>query len=110
VASAPRVIGKVDIDLEVDPPPDVVVEIDVTHESLRKFSIYAALGVPEIWRYDTAQRRVSFHALAGGVYEEIAQSRSFEGLTPDALGVALEQSKTDGQTAALRAFRHQWRR
>jgi Uma2 family endonuclease len=109
VASAPRVIGKVDIDLEVDPPPDLVVEIDVTHESLRKFAIYAALGVPEIWRYDTAQRRVSFHGLAGGAYEEIPQSRFFEGLTPGAIGAALEQSKTEGQTVALRTFRERWR-
>jgi Uma2 family endonuclease len=109
VATAERIIGKRQIDLEVDPPPDVVVEIDVTHESLRKFVIYAALSVPEIWRYDTAQCRVSFYQLAGEAYNEIPQSRFFPGLTPAALGAALEQSKTDGQTAALRTFRRQWR-
>jgi len=105
VASAGRIIGKREIDLEVDPPPDIVVEIDVTHESLRKFGIYAALGVPEIWRYDEDQRRMSFHGLTGGAYQEISESRFFEGLTPDVLGAALEQSVTEGQTTALSSFR-----
>jgi Uma2 family endonuclease len=49
VQNAARMIGKRRIDLETDPPPDVVVEIDLSHESSSKFPIYAALGVPEIW-------------------------------------------------------------
>ena len=52
VQNAPYMIGKRKIDLEVDPPPDVVVEIDVSNESTAKFPIYAALDVPEIWLYD----------------------------------------------------------
>src|SRR5207253_251827 len=52
VANAARIIGRRTIDLEVDPPPDIAVEIDTTNESLSKFSIYSALRVPEIWRYD----------------------------------------------------------
>src|SRR5438445_836710 len=63
VAQAERIIGRRKIDLESDPPPDVVVEIETTNESLMKFPIYAALGVPEIWRYDG--RQTQFYALAG---------------------------------------------
>jgi Uma2 family endonuclease len=37
--------------LAVDPPPDLVIEVDITRSSLDKFPIYAALGVPEVWRY-----------------------------------------------------------
>ena len=107
VARADRIIGKRQIDLERDPPPDVVVEIDVTNESLSKFPIYAALAVPEIWRYDS--QRVRFYELAGDGYREMPESRFFAGLTPTALGAALERSKTEGQTVALRAFRQQWR-
>ncbi|MBO0719619.1 MAG: Uma2 family endonuclease, partial [Blastocatellia bacterium] len=40
------------LDFRVDPPPDIVVEIDIHHSSVAKLPIYAALGVPEIWRYD----------------------------------------------------------
>src|SRR5439155_11054154 len=52
IGNAERIIGRRKIDLESDPPPDVAVEIDTTNESLSKFPIYAALGVPEIWRYN----------------------------------------------------------
>jgi Uma2 family endonuclease len=52
VQNAILVGTKDEIDFNNDPPPDVVVEIDLHHESLSKFPIYAALGVPEIWRYD----------------------------------------------------------
>jgi Uma2 family endonuclease len=41
-----------------DPPPDIIVEIDVTNESLSKFPTYAALGVPEIWWYKGTQVRM----------------------------------------------------
>jgi Uma2 family endonuclease len=40
------------IDLNVDPPPDLVVEVDISRSSLNRQGIYAALGVPEIWRFD----------------------------------------------------------
>ena len=43
---------KIDLDCTVDPPPDLAVEIDVTSRSLDRQSIYAALGVPELWRCD----------------------------------------------------------
>jgi Uma2 family endonuclease len=102
VANAFRVVGKREFDLEVDPPPDVVLEIDITHDSFSKFPIYAALRVPEIWDYDG--RTMRFHELTGDNYREISHSL-FPGLTPALLAQALEQNKTDGRTAALRAFR-----
>src|SRR5262245_30255814 len=43
VANADRVSGKVELDMEIDPAPDIVVEIDITNESFSKFSIYAAV-------------------------------------------------------------------
>lgn len=107
VANADRVIGKRHIDLEADPAPDIVVEIDIANESLGKFAIYAALLVREIWRYDG--ETMHFHQLAGDAYREISESPSFPGLTPDLLANAVAQSKTEGQSAALRAFRQRWR-
>jgi Uma2 family endonuclease len=108
VTNAARIIGKSHhIDLESDPPPDIVVEIDVTSQTLGKFGIYAALLVPEIWRHDRTTFR--FYELVGHDYHEIAESRALPGLTPTMLASALEQSVTDGQTAALRAFRERCR-
>jgi Uma2 family endonuclease len=102
VQNAARIIGRRRIDLTVDPPPDLVVEIDTTNESLSKFPIYAALGVLEIWRYDG--RAAQFFQLAGTGYEEIRQSRAFPMLTAGVLTEYIELSKTEGQSAALDAF------
>ena len=103
VANAHRVIGRRRIDLDVDPPPDVVVEIDITNESLSKFPIYAALGVPEIWRYDGA--RVQMFTLSGDRYVSANESRFFPALSCSILTEFLDASKTHGQTEALRRFR-----
>jgi Uma2 family endonuclease len=108
VANARQVIGKRTIDLDVDPPPDLVVEIDITNESLRKQPTYAALKVREIWRYDG--ETMSFHELMGSDYQPIAMSISFPGVTPKMLTEALAESRLAGQTAALIAFRQRVRR
>jgi Uma2 family endonuclease len=50
IQHAADVRGNTEIDLHSDPPPDLVIEIDITHPSLDKLPLYAALGVPEVWR------------------------------------------------------------
>src|SRR5437868_5083023 len=81
VQSASQVIGKRRINLVTDPPPDVVVEIDLSSHSLSKFPIYAALGVPEIWRYDG--KTAHFYQLVGESYEAIQHSIAFPILTAE---------------------------
>src|SRR4028119_1681676 len=63
--------GKKRIDLSVDPPPDLAIEIDIT--SRTKFKNYEALGVPELWRYNG--RKLQINVLHAGKYVE---SRSEE--------------------------------
>ena len=100
--NAARVIGKRRIVLDADPPPDVVLEVDTTNESLPKFPIYVALGVPEIWRYDG--QHVYFYRLSGEGYESMESSLAFPSLSAQDLTQYMEQSKTEGQTTALTAF------
>jgi Uma2 family endonuclease len=69
-----RVRGKPRIDLYVDPPPGLVIEVEITSPSLDKFPIYARLGVREVWRYDGT--RASIFVLEVGEYAE-AGERSF---------------------------------
>ena len=107
VRNAEKIIGKREIDLESDPPPDIVVEIDTTNESLSKFPIYAALGVPEIWRYNG--KHTQFYELTGRSYAEISESRFLPGLTTELLTESLDLSKTQGQRKALTAFRRRFR-
>ena len=91
----------------MDPPPDLVVEIEVTNDSRSKFPIYSTFGVPEIWRYEAGANRVLMYELRGTVYAEILSSRSFPILTANALAGFIDRSKAHGQKAALAAFR-QW--
>jgi Uma2 family endonuclease len=105
VENAKRIIGKGDIDLAKDPPPDIIVEVDVSHQSTSKLSFYSAIGVPEIWRYD--ERQVRILHLVDGRYVEMPSSLTFPVLTDKVLTDALEQSKSKGQSAALLTFR-QW--
>ncbi len=52
IANEARVRFHKKIDLSVDPPPDLAIEVDVSRSSVNKAAIYAALGVPEFWRFD----------------------------------------------------------
>jgi Uma2 family endonuclease len=105
VQNASRVIGTSDLDLDKDPPPDVTAEIDVSHVSTTKLVVYAAMKVPEVWRYDGAVSRMVFAHLTEAGYVEIASSRAFPLLTSATLTDFLEKGKKEGQTATLRTFR-----
>ena len=52
VQTAATIGNRIELDFSIDPPPDMVVEVDIHHDSTDNDAIYAALGVPEIWRYD----------------------------------------------------------
>lgn len=93
--------GRDRIDLTVDPPPDLVLEIDITNAS--NASIYAALGVTELWRHDG--ERLYIYTLEDGEYLE-SDSQSFPGweLTRS-LPEYIEIAKQDGETSAVRRFR-----
>ena len=99
--------GKSRIDLTVDPPPDLVIEVDITSPSLDKLPIYARLGVPEVWRYDG--RKVSILILDGEGYAESARSATLVPLTSEILSRFVEESKTLERRAWMRKVR-EWAR
>ena len=103
VQNAARIIGKTDLDLTKDPPPDIVVEVDRTSSSLNRFAIYARLGVPEIWRLHG--ETVKFHLLENDAYTESSHSRAFPFVTSDAFSRFLAQSLKEGERLAAKAFR-----
>lgn len=97
------VIGnRIKIDFSTDPPPDVAVEVDIHHDSQSKSSIYAALGVPEIWRFDG--QKLSIHLLHGKDYVEAPQSQALPILTSQALTEFLIRLPKDGESQTLLAF------
>jgi Uma2 family endonuclease len=97
-----RVRGR-KIRLPEDPPPDLVIESDHTNSSLNKHYIYAALGVPELWRY--AKKTLQIYVLVEGQYQLSDRSLAFPCLPVSEVPVLIERSKEIGQRATVRLFR-----
>ena len=93
------------IDLNRDPPPDLVIEIDITSSSINRMELYASLGVPELWRYDGS--RLIFYQLEGQEYLEREVSPHFPFLSPSEIMGFVETQKDVGETSMIRGFR-QW--
>jgi len=107
IANAHRMAGRRRLDLRTDPPPDLAVEVDVSHSSLDRLGIYAALQVPEVWRLDGST--LTFHVLeAGGAYATPATSRSFPFLTPADLLRFLELARQAGDENAVELQFRTW--
>lgn len=102
IQSAPAIGNRIQIDFAVDPPPDVVVEVDIHHDSRDKFSIYAALGVPEIWRYDGQE--LTIHSLQEDQYIKVERSLALPMLSGGALTDFLALLPKDGESQTLVAF------
>ncbi len=90
-----RVRGKTHLGLSVDPPPDLVVEIDITSPSLNKLPIYARIGTPEVWRYDGT--RVTILRLEGAEYVKVAQSAALPPLSGEILTRFVREGKALGR-------------
>jgi Uma2 family endonuclease len=89
IKNAAKVGGLKKIDLNTSPPPDLVVEIDMSHSRMDKLDLYAAIGVPEFWRL----RRDGLEAfsLTDGVYTAIEASVVVDGLPMNELARFLER-------------------
>ena len=92
-----RMRGRRTLDLVTDPPPDLIIEMDVSRSSIAKLALFAAMGIPEVWRGDGG--RVTILALAGDGYREVAASRALPSLTGDILTRFLAESRTLDSTA-----------
>jgi Uma2 family endonuclease len=104
VANEPLVHGRPDLDLEIDPPPDIAVEVEVSRTVLDRLRIYAALGISEIWRSD-GHKIIILQLQDDGTYAAVAQSPSFPWLPIAELSRFLVASATMGETRWIRSFR-----
>lgn len=102
IANEPQVRGKT-VDLQTDPPPDLVLEIDITHTDINKNALYAEMGVPEFWRYNG--RILTIYCLRNGGYEEVAVSPTFPYMTKERLYEFLQDCTQVGEKQAKKTFR-----
>lgn len=97
-------VGKDRIDWQVDPPPDLVIEIDVSTYTAAED--YAPYGVPEVWLFKTTELKI--YALQGETYELQTSSRYFPAIDlPAFLTQVLQNATAQGTGAALRNLRQQ---
>jgi Uma2 family endonuclease len=88
--NAVRMRLKKELDLTIDPPPDLAIEIDNTVSSEAALATYARIGVPEVWRFDVNDETVWFGVLDGDHYRGVERSLGLPRLTPELVKEALE--------------------
>jgi Uma2 family endonuclease len=99
IQSQPLVQGR-NVDLKTDPPPDLVVEVDITHSDIDKLRLYESLGVPEFWRYNGQFLHV--YQLQGQTYLEVEISPTFPQISKAKLYEFLAQARQDESQAEQR--------
>ena len=100
-----EVRGVAQIDLAHYPPPDLALEIDITSSSLNRMTIYAALGIPELWRFDGT--RLQIYVLQGEHYVLSPVSVALAPIGASDLEIFLRLQSTTGENRLIRQFR-QW--
>ena len=106
VATEPPPVGEGDgpLDLNVYPPPDLAIEVDITSVSIGRQTIYAALGIREIWRHDGAVLR-PMKLTANATYQEMESSQLFPALSMPEFNRCIQVSLTVSQHAGVKAIR-----
>jgi Uma2 family endonuclease len=99
-------IGKRRIDLAIDPPPDLAIEVDVTSKT--GLEAYQALGVPELWCFESGGLRILL--LQNGIYQASLVSQNFPQFDIISLvNQAIQRSQTEGRSQTIKGLRQQVR-
>lgn len=106
-----RLMKRAEMDMSRVAPPDLAVEIAINVGKLDRFSMYASMGVPELWFYlttvgdDVLKGNLQIFQFQGDRYVETANSRLFPTLPGKRILEFLEQSDTIGLAQALTVLR-----
>jgi Uma2 family endonuclease len=103
IRNEPHIRDTIEFDPATDPAPDIVIEVDISRDSLSRFPIYAGFGVPEVWRY--RNRRVEVWRLDSDKYVESEASEMLPPLTREVLTRFLSESRSMKRTEWKRAIR-----
>ena len=95
--------NKENIDLAIDPPPDLVLEVEYSSSAINKLTLYASMEIPELWRFNGSILRV--YILADRQYTEVEFSPTFNSIPVKEITRFLQQAKIKGENATTRDFR-----
>lgn len=104
IQNEPLVRDKAEIDLDNDPPPDLVLEVEYSRSRIDKLSLYAAMGIPEVWRYNGSVLRI--YRLESGQYVQCNNSPTFTPIAVTEIPKFLQQSRKVGEITCTRNFRN----
>ena len=104
ITHEPQMRGKLSWDAKQDPPPDLVLEIEISRNILDRIPIYAALGIPEIWRFNGENIRV-LTLRPDGKYQESESSPTFPRIPLAAAVKFLDPNANQGNVSVIRSFR-----
>jgi len=103
VTHASRMLAKEELEFEVDPVPDLVIEVEITKPAIHKLQLLARMGVPEVWRHDG--QRLEMLRLVDGQYLSIPSSIELPGLQRELIEALLALRARVGETALIKDFR-----
>ena len=104
VRHEPLMGARFDVDLKTDPPPDLAIEMDYSPHAIDRESVYAALGVPEIWQYD-GERLIGLAKGQDARYRPIESSVAFPFLRLADVERFLRDARGASEDTVVRAFR-----
>jgi Uma2 family endonuclease len=103
VSHAAELLDKDELDFEVDPPPDLVIEVEMTSSAIRKMKLFATMMVPEVWRYDG--KTLAMFRLHDREYIPIQGSVELPGLGPDRILATVAKRGIIGENKIIKQFR-----
>ena len=106
--NAARMRGARNYDFEVDPPPDLAIEVEVTHPADDAIEAWGRLGVPEVWRFDARRSTCTFwNRLDDGTYRQVSRSLFLSGLEAEDVEKQMKRAREIG-TSKWRGQLDRW--
>ena len=102
IQHASELRGVREIDLSIHPPPDLVIEIDMTNSSIPKEQLFAAMKIPEVWRYDG--EALWMGRLYDDNYQDLKQSVVLPGFPRELASKLLDRQVEENETVLIRSF------
>jgi Uma2 family endonuclease len=99
----PQVRDRDRLDLKTDPPPDLILEVDLRSPSLDRLPIYAAMGAPEVWLWRREQ--ILVYRLSDAEYQPREASQTLPGFPIGQAAELLSRRLESDDNALVRSFR-----
>jgi Uma2 family endonuclease len=103
IQNEPLIRHRETVNLEEDPPPDLVLEVEYSRSAVNKLKLYAAMGVPEFWRYNGQTLRI--YQLFGQEYVQQENSLTFSPILVTEFPQFMQEAKDIGEVAMMKKFR-----